>query len=155
MKEIDAFKDRVQAHGMMCAKYDEIWRNCKSKKQLFDMAVSAQGSETLCCAIANGWGLDIDYVKQKYKAYINDRYISEQDGYTSKMYIGFFEPMIVTTTLVIIIGCDGTLEIPNNCVCEVKLVNSNITLTGGGICNVKKYGKCSAIYKDNVRHHEL
>lgn len=155
MNEIDAFKDRVQAHGMMCAKYDEIWRNCNSKKQLFDMAVSAQGSETFCYAIANGWGIDLDFVKDKYKAYINDGYISEQDGYTSKMYVRFFEPMIATTTLVIVIGCDSSIEIPDNMVCEVRLVNSSIRFTGNGRCNVKLYGDCSVIYEANVIHHEI
>lgn len=155
MIEIDELKHRVEVHGMMCERYGNIWNSCQSRKQLFDMAASAQGSETLCRAIAEGWGLDVGYISDKFRHYINDRYISEQDGYTSKMYADFCEPMIADSTLVIIIGCNSSIEIPDNTVCEVKLVNSSVTFTGNGICNVKTYGDCSVIYKDNVRHHEL
>ena len=155
MIEIEELKHRVEAHGMMCERYGNIWNSCQSRKQLFDMAASVQGSATLCTAIAEGWGLDIDYICNKFRYYINDRYISEQNGYTSKMYVDLNEPMIADATLVIIVGCNGSIEIPETTVCEVKLVNSNVTFTGGGICNVKAYGNCSMIYKDNVRHHEL
>lgn len=155
MNEIEDLKQRVKQHNMMCDRYAAIWDKCTSRKQLFDMAASVQGSDTLCKAISEGWGLDVDYICNKFRHFINDNYISEQEDYDSKMYVKFYDNMVANTTLVLVICCNGSIEIPDNIICEVRLVDSNVTFTGTGICNVKKYGKCTTIYKDKVIHHEL
>lgn len=152
MKEIDELKKEIFLRGMMCQQYDEKWQESMSKKQLFDMAVSVQGSDTLCQSIAEGWGLQPEFISDKFRAYINDRYLSEQDGYTSKMYCGHDADMVVEATLNVIINSCGNVFVPRNHVCEIRLVNSNIKILGDGYCNVIKYGDCQ-LECDNARIH--
>lgn len=155
MNEIEGFKREVISHGMMCEKYGKIWEESQSRKQIFDMGVSTQGSATLCKALSEGWGVTPEYITQKYKHYINDNYISEQDGYKAKMYCSFEGTMLADVTHNVIINSKGTIKLAPNMVCEIKLVNSNchIEANGFGDCVVIKYGECNITFADNLKHH--
>ena len=66
----------------------------------------------------------------------------------------FIKPLVVSTTNLIVIACDGVVEIPENVVCNLFIVNSNVVVSGSGVCYVKEYGSNEIKYNDTIRHHD-
>ena len=155
MKMLQAFRDAAKSRNL-CEKYSEMWDNCKSKKQLFDLATDSNGIPYICEAMVEGWGVTPDFISEKFKTFINGRYISQHNGYTSAMYVEkfFIEPLVVSTTNVIVMACEGVIEIPENIVCNLFIVNSNVVIRGLGECYVKKYGINKIFYYDNLRYYD-
>ena len=66
----------------------------------------------------------------------------------------FIEPLVASTTNLIVMACEGVIEIPENVVCNLFIVNSDVVLSGSGVCYVKEYGSNEIKYNDTIRHHE-
>ena len=155
MNMLQAFREAANSRNL-CDKYSELWDNCKSKKQLFDLATDSNGIPYICESMVEGWGITPDFISEKFKTFINGRYISQHNGYTSAMYVEkfFIEPLVVSTTNVIVMACEGVIEIPENIVCNLFIVNSNVVIRGLGECYVKKYGINKIFYYDNLRYYD-
>ena len=155
MKMLQAFREAAKSRNL-CEKYSELWDNCKSKKQLFDLATDSNGIPYICEAMVEGWGVTPDFISEKFKTFINGRYISQHNGYTSAMYVEkfFIEHLVVSTTNVIVMACEGAIEIPENIVCNLFIVNSDVMVSGSGVCYVKTYGENTVKYDEPVRHYE-
>lgn len=154
MKELEAFRAAANDHDV-CQTYSTKWDECKSRKQVIDLAQNSACADYVCKAIAEGWGVQPNIIEDKYSKFINDEYISQQDGYTSKMYVGYKQVMEADTTQVIVITCNGSIEIPNNHVCEILVVDSDITLSGNGVCYVRMFGKCNIVKGKEVKAHGI
>lgn len=155
MDKLHDYRSQICTRNLMCNAYSEKWDACTSRKQFFDMAVSEQGSATLCRSLAEGWGIDADYISTKFKSYINGKYISLQKGYDSKMYCLLDGEMYADCTNNIIVNCKGDVLIRKNNVCEIRVVNSDLHIeaVGFGYCTVIKYGECNLTFGDTVKYH--
>lgn len=122
----------------LCAEYSEKWDACHSNKQIVDMAFGVKGVDYLCDTIAKGWGISPEVICEKYKPFINGRYISQQNGYTSKLYCEYNGDIKCDTTLTCLIDCDVNMEIPGYLLFEVYCTGKcKINISGGGrVCFV-------------------
>ena len=66
----------------------------------------------------------------------------------------FIEPIVASTTNLIVMACEGVIEIPENVICNLFIVNSDVVLSGSGVCYVKTYGENTIKYDEPVRHYE-
>ena len=66
MKMLQAFREAAKSRNL-CDKYSEMWDNCKSKKQLFDLATDSNGIPYICESMVEGWGLTPDFIKAAEK----------------------------------------------------------------------------------------
>ena len=155
MNMLQAFREAANSRNL-CDKYSELWDNCKSKKQLFDLATDSNGIPYICESMVEGWGVTPEFISEKFKTFINGRYISQHNGYTSAMYVEkfFIEPLVAKTTNLVIIACEGVVNIPEDVVCNLFIVNSDVVLSGSGVCYVKTYGENTVKYDEPVRHYE-
>ena len=155
MKMLQAFREAAKSRNL-CEKYSEMWDNCKSKKQLFDLATDSNGIPYICEAMVDGWGVTPEFISENFKTFINGRYTSQHHGYTSAMYVErfFIEPLVAKTTNLVIIACEGVVNIPENVVCNLFIVNSDVVVSGSGVCYVKTYGENTIKYDEPVRHYE-
>ena len=154
MKMLQAFREAAKSRNL-CDKYSELWDGCKSKKQLFDLATDSNGIPYICKSMVEGWGVTPEFISEKFKTFVNGRYISQHNGYTSAMYVEkfFIEPLLVSTTNVIVIACEGVIEVPENTICNIFIVDSDVVVSGTGVCYVKAYGENTLKYDDTIRHH--
>ena len=154
MKTLQAFREAAKSRNL-CDKYSELWDGCNTKKQLFDLATDSNGIPYICESMVEGWGVTPEFISGKFKTFINGRYISKHNGYTSVMYVEkfFIEPIVANTTNLIVIACEGVIEVPENTVCNIFIVESDVVVRGTGVCYVKTYGENTIKYDENLRHH--
>ena len=155
MKMLQAFREAAKSRNL-CDKYSERWDSCNTKKQLFDLATDSNGIPYICAAMVEGWGVTPDFISEKFKTFINGRYVSQHEGYTSAMYVErfFIEPLVAKTTNLVIIACEGVVDIPEDVVCNLVIVNSDVMVSGSGVCYVKTYGENTIKYDKTVRRYE-
>lgn len=116
----------------MCKDYRGIWDSCHNSKQVMDMALGVKAVDFLCDSIAKGWGMSPEDICDRFRPFLNGRYISEQKGYTSKMYCKYTGIVDCDTTLLLLIDCDVTLAVPHRSINSVYCV---------GKCNIKVIGQ--------------
>ena len=51
-------------------------------------------------------------------------------------------------------ACEGVIEIPENVICNLFIVNSDVVLSGSGVCYVKTYGENTIKYDETLRHND-
>ena len=136
MVDLKQYRENAAANNL-CAEYTKIWDSCKSNKQLIDMALGAKGADYLCDTIAKGWGISPDYIYERFENFINGKYVSAQNGYTSKLYCRFMGDITADTTLLILIDSDANITLPNNGMCEIYCT---------GKCNIEVFGKGRAVF---------
>ena len=155
MKMLREFREAAKSRNL-CEKYSEMWDNCKSKKQLIDLATDSNGIPYVCESIVEGWGVTPEFISENFKTFINGRYVSQHNGYTSAMYVErfFVEPVVVKTTNLVVIACEGVIEVPENTVCNIFIVESDVVIRGTGVCYVKTYGDNTIKYDETLRHHD-
>ncbi len=149
------FREAAKSRNL-CEKYSELLDGCNTKKQLFDLATDSNGIPFICESMVDGWCVTPESISENFKTFINGRYISQHKGYTSAMYVErfFIEPLVAKTTNLVIIACEGVVDIPENVVCNIFIVNSNVVVSGSGVCYVKHYGENSIKYNESVRHFD-
>ena len=132
MVDLKEYRENARRNNL-CAEYSQIWDSCKSGKQLADMAFGAKGADYICDTIAKGWGISPDYICSNYSSFINGKYISQQKGYTSKMYCKYNGDITADTTLIILIDCEANLLLPDVGISEVYCTGKcNISVSGNG-----------------------
>ena len=65
----------------------------------------------------------------------------------------FIEPLVASTTNLIVMACEGVVEIPENVVCNLFIVNSNVVVSGSGVCYVKAYGENTVKFDETLSHY--
>lgn len=128
----------------LCEKYTDKWTSAKSKKQLLDIALDANGLSFVANAVAKGY-LSAEYICDAFNPFINGKYVRDKDGYTSAIYCSDgkgidLAEINATTTALIAIGFIGVITIPENRICELHLVNCRCYVKGIGRGIVYPYG---------------
>lgn len=104
--------------NLICENYKDEVSNAKSKKDLFDIACCVDGALFLAEKENNGEGLPLEVMEREFKNFINGRYKAvyrDENGkqlYTSCMYIGVDTSIVVDTTVTVLFGCKGVVEVP-------------------------------------------
>ena len=104
--------------NLICEKYKDDVSNAKSKKELFDIACCIDGAEFLAEKAQKGNGLPVETMEAEFKNFINGKYkavYKDENGkqlYTSCMYIGNENPIVVDTTVTVLFGCKCVVEVP-------------------------------------------
>lgn len=140
MKEVEKFKAEAKKRNL-CGQYTQKWDDCRSKKQLFDLAMDSNGIPYICQSMVDGWGLQVDFLRTKFKFFINGRYKSEQKGYTSMMFVGVVDNISADSTNVVVIASNCSVITKKNQIINLFCVNSRIDVYGEGEVHVYEYGK--------------
>ena len=150
MITLNQFRDNANMKGI-CADKARIWDNCGNKKDLMDLALSAQGLDYVANAVGQGWGISADVIRSKFGSFNNGRYVfHSRSGYKTAMYCGFNGKILVELTAYLIIDSDMDIDIPSYCICELYVAGKcNIRLFGSGRCKVKAYGNHDDITVEN------
>lgn len=126
----------------LCGKYKSAWDDVTDAKGLFDLAMSVDGVEYLADGIAFGWGLTKDYLLREFDGFINGKYVSRQNGYTSAMFVGGDGEVTVNTTVVLFVGHKGKIRVPRSTVSKIYLCDDcEVDLLCEGRCEAYLYGK--------------
>lgn len=129
----------------LCEEYTDKWTSAKSKKQLIDIALDANGLSFVANAVAKGY-LTAEYICEAFAPFNNGKYVRDKDGYTSALYCGEDTNEIsATETALLVIDFVGDIYIPENRICEIHLVNSKCYIVSKGKANVYTYGDTKII----------
>lgn len=140
MIDLNEFRENARKKDL-CAEYSKLWDRCKSRKQLIDLALSSKGLDYLCCSVTQGWGISSDLIYKDFARFINGMYVSEQKGYTSCLFCQMAGSLVAYTTVLGIIDCDMSIEVPKNHLVEIYCGGKcKIELSGEGECVVINYG---------------
>ena len=136
MINLEQYRENADKNNL-CAEYSKTWDACKSNKQIIDMALGVKGIDYLCDTIAKGWGISPEIISERFKSFINGKYISNQKGYTSKMYCRFSGEINADTTILALIDCDVNVCLPSSGISEIYCT---------GVCHIHVSGKGRAVF---------
>ena len=145
MKTKDWLHEIMNA-GLLCGSYIDKVNDAKSKKQLMDIALDANGSSYLQEMSSKGYGLPYEFICSSFAPYINGRYVAEYrnekgNGYTSTLYCCFSgEKINVDTTLCSVLGYTGRIVVTKNNFAKIYLDKNcdvQIQLQDGAKANVE------------------
>lgn len=150
MIDLNKFRENASEQNL-CSEYSSKWNDRLSRKQLVDLALDSKGADYVCDAIAKGWGVSPEFISTKLSAYINGNYMSNQNGYTSKMYCGYNGHVFANTTLIVLINSDVTVEVPDYSICEIYCTGKvNVRTTGKGRSVFICYGNEADVTITNI-----
>lgn len=145
MVTLDDFKANAKTHGI-CDMVSQ-WDNAKSKKQLMDIALSIRGIQYIAEAIARGWGISPDVISKEFSAFLNGKYIRNQNGYTSCVYCSPPDKeIIIDTTAALIIDFNGIIKVDRH-ISELHVVKSCAKVICRDSCDIYSY--CSDVTSDD------
>lgn len=134
----------------LCEEYTNKWTSAKSKKQLLDVALDANGLSFVANAVAKGH-LSAEYICEAFAPFNNGSYVRDKDGYTSAMYCGEdCNEIFAPETALLVIDFVGDIHIPENRICEIHLVNSKCYIISKGKANVYVYGDTKIINENEA-----
>lgn len=106
--------------GNLCEDYKVKVDDAKSKLQLMQVVLDANGSSFLQEMQAKGMPLSYETINKDFRSYINGRYKAEfknekGNGYTSSIYCCYAEDeLLIDTTLTTMLGCNTDVYIRPN-----------------------------------------
>jgi hypothetical protein len=144
----------AEAHKRgICQEYSDKVDEACSNKELFELALQAKSMEWFCHSVADGWGLNPDYIEARFKPFLNGRFVYHGSAYTSAMYLRN-DTVNVSTTASVLIDCQG--EVHTDRICELYLVNSRVRIVGQGRAIVHLFNS-TVINSDTFKgviHHD-
>lgn len=124
----------------LCEQGAKLWKQCKSKKSIIDLALSGFGCDYAATAISEGWGISPEVIADEFSMFNNGKYTREKDGYTSQLYcLPQTDEITINSTLTLIIGFKGTIVIPEYRICELYICDSEVNIYGKGRAEVYLY----------------
>jgi hypothetical protein len=132
----------------LCGQYKGIWDNCKSKKDLVDAAIDANGIEFMADSIAFGWGLSKEFLITEFDEYINGKYRRIKDGYSSELHVGEENNTIsvMSTLNLFAYSKNVTIYVPQNSFCRIYLTKCySVRIKADGKFELYVYGSCGNI----------
>jgi hypothetical protein len=149
MIDLSSFRKNASERGI-CSEKASIWDKCTNKKDLMDLALSAQGMDYICDSIAKGWGISPSYIAERFKGFNNGRYVYySPTGYKTAMYCGYRGMFLCELTALMVIDSEMDITIPDYHICEIYAVgNTHLRLHGKGRCRVLVYGDDDSVKID-------
>lgn len=118
--EFHEWLNSVIKSGNLCDVYKDKALDAKSKLALVRLCLDSNGASYLCEMQAKGYPLSYETICNKFRSYINSRYVAEFKNergsfYNSSIYCCFDESDIeINTTLTTILGCTCDVWIEKN-----------------------------------------
>lgn len=135
--EMIKFRHNADRLGL-CEEFSQRWSDCKSKKQLYDLACNVNSLSYLAEMIAKGYGLTPEYLVSEFGQFFNGKCVYNGNGYSSCIYCRPPEDKIeIATTAALIIDFDGVVKVDRPC--ELYIVNSKVMIVGTGIPQIYAY----------------
>lgn len=108
----------IQA-GELCSDYENKVNKAVSNKRLMDIVLDANGVSYLCEMSNKGFKLPYEVITGRFNNFINGKYVSSHSrrggiGYTSEMFCRHNGKITARTTLLVLLGCDCNVVVPNN-----------------------------------------
>lgn len=124
----------------LCGEYDAKWDTAETDKELFDLASDINGADFLCASEANGWGLGKHILAGRFAPYMNGRYKSTHNGYSSAMFCAHNGVVNVDATIVIVMYSDCKIVVPQNSACKIFLAkNDKVEIENHGFAEIICY----------------
>lgn len=129
--------NELEERELLCEDYSSRIAKAKSKKQLVDLGLDANGISYLCEMQQKGCALPYETILSEFKNFINGNYIFESepsnDGvtYTCELYCCYHsdDHVDVRTTAVTFLGCVVRLILTPNSVSKIYLdTNSSVEI---------------------------
>lgn len=150
MDDLVKFKRNALMRSL-CSDYTNKWNSAQTEDDLVSIAIDANGISYMCHSIANGWGLDVDYLSNRFKNYINGnkcyKFFNEKgNGYSSELLCCYGgadgKHFVSRSTQICIINSKVILSVPPCAYIEVHTVNSEIEVVTGikSLVEVVVYG---------------
>lgn len=142
----------------LCGQYKGIWDNCKSKKDLVDVAIDVNGIEFMADSIAFDWGLSEEFLVTEFDEYINGKYRRIKDGYSSELHVGEGNNTIsvVSTLNLFAYSKNITIYVPQDSFCRIYLAKcSNVRIKNDGKFELCVYGDCGNIEINGKKAHSF
>lgn len=139
--------DDIICEGLLCDEYATKVQQAKSKKQVVDIVLDANGVSYLQEMMSKGHALPYDVIRSDFSAYLNGRYVSvHKNGQNGREYTGsvYFEQehdLIVHTTITSLLNCTCNVIVPDN---HIALLYADGNCTIHVICMGK--AKCKVYY---------
>lgn len=149
MKYSDWIRKVIQT-GNLCGNYTDKVNNAKSKKQVLDIVLDANGVNFLIEMQEKGMPLPYETIVKEFGNFINGKYIAEfrnkkGNGYTSCIYCCCEESDItIKTTLTCIMGGSHYINIQENDFVKIyadKNTDLVITCPDSSRCIVETWGR--------------
>ena len=119
--DFNSWLHKVIETGNLCNEYKDKALDASSKLQLMRLAMDSNGCSYLCEMQSKGIELSYDAICDKFRSYINARYVAEYkndkgNGYTSAIYCRFSDDnrIDIQTTLTTILGCKCDVWVGEN-----------------------------------------
>lgn len=156
MIDIKTFRENATKENL-CSEYVQKWDACGSHKQYVDLALSSKGVDYLCDSIAKGWGVSPQYVIEKFDNFINGKYVSQQEGYTSELFCLYNGDITARTTVITAIESNITITVPEYHICNIYISGkSTVNVRGKGQCVLICYGsQIETTYDETIKHKRI
>ena len=133
----------------LCGQYKSMWDACRSKKDLIDMALDANGVEFMADSIEFGWGLSKEYLMKEFGDFVNGKYQRNKGGYKSRMYVGYKEDITIDSTITLLVGCKGKVIVPCGMVGNIYICGGcDIDVKNDGVVYLYAYGSSNKVHED-------
>lgn len=122
----------------LCKEYSDMFKKyLGDKKQMLSLAMQQQSIPYVATSIYEGWGVDIEYLKENYKGYINGRYTAKDcdmvQGYSYELWCDYRASMKVKTDIVHMVQCKCDVNIQQTKCPTIYISNkSNINIKPQG-----------------------
>lgn len=106
MKSYVDWINDINHHGLICPKYADKVYKAKSKKQIMDILLDANGVSFIQSIAEKNYIIPYDVITYHFGNYINGKYIANHTTYTSCMFVNQNNTDItINTTLVALLNC--------------------------------------------------
>lgn len=129
----------------LCREYSDMFKkNLGDKKRMISLAMQQQSIPYVATSIYEGWGVDIGYLKNNYKGYINGRYSLKDcdmvQGYSYELWCDYKASMKVKTDIVHMVQCECDVNVRQTKCPTIYVSNkSNINLKSQGYNTIIVY----------------
>lgn len=140
---VEEWLDGVKKSGLLCGKYEERIRNAKSRRQMMDIVLDANGISFLQEMMEKGHPIPYSVISEDFNAYINGRYVYNGDGYTGSVYFEQKDEITVTTTIASLLCCECAVKIPERHICRIycdRMCDIKVVCPNGSKVKVYLFG---------------
>ena len=149
MMTISEFKRNAKVLNL-CGKYSALWDNAKDDKELMELALDSNGVVFMAGMCNTEYGIETQYLRKMFPLYANGTRKANFKGYNSCMYAGLEgEEITVSTTLLLLIGCNCRITVPDNHACRIYLDRAckdiQVEIGRNGLAEVYIFGESTSI----------
>ena len=143
-KEMFYFYRNALARNL-CSEYSsEFKHDIEDKQKLLSLSLRQQSIPYFCTAVYQKWGLDVEYLKDAFKKYINGKYTARNcdnvSGYTYQLWCANSKRVKISVDVIHLLSCSCKVKtIKTKCPTIYISNGSNIELSDDGYNSIRVY----------------